>query len=158
MNDWSNFGTAIANSRQATHIAVEQVMHVAEERHSQAMASMAETTNLGHQQQMASVIREANDALQRQAHEASELLQMRARNHASDTQRVQQEAVTAVRNAEHNGKNCPLHEDPTTRVGSRTQGERTSATPSARHERTAESDAQFARERRLPRPQLGLWW
>ena len=30
MNDGCNFGTAIANSRQDTHIVVEQVMHVAE--------------------------------------------------------------------------------------------------------------------------------
>ena len=79
MNDGCNFGTAIANSRQDTHIAVEQVMHVAEGLHSQAMASMAESTHWDHRQQMASVIQNAQDALQRQALEARVLLETQLR-------------------------------------------------------------------------------
>ena len=100
LNDGCNFGTAFAKSWQDTNIVVEHVVQIDEGRHSQAMASMAETTNLDHQQQMANVIRDAHDALQRQAHEAHVLLQTQAQNHASDTQRIQQEAGTAVRNAE----------------------------------------------------------
>ncbi len=88
LNDGCDFGAAVANAWQEAGIAVEHVVHIAEERHSQAMASMAETTNLDHQQQMANVIRDAHDALQRQAHEARVLLQTQAQNHASDTQRI----------------------------------------------------------------------
>ena len=54
--------------------------------------------NLNHQQQIANVIRGAHDALQRHAHEARVLLQTQAQSYASDTQRIQQEAVTTVRN------------------------------------------------------------
>ena len=87
MNEGCNFGTATANTWQETNVAVGHVVQIAEERHYNAVVSMAETTNEVHQLQMASVMREASDALQRQA-----------QDHASDTQRIQREAATNADN------------------------------------------------------------
>ena len=66
LNEGCNFGTALANSRQDTHIAVEQVIYAAEGLHSQAMANMAEQAQWDHQQQMVRVVQEAQEALARQ--------------------------------------------------------------------------------------------
>ena len=84
LSDGCNFGTTIANSRQDTHIAVEQVINVAEGLQTQAMASMAEQAQWDHQQQMARVIQEAQEALQRQSHEARVLLETQAHNYAAE--------------------------------------------------------------------------
>ncbi len=79
-------------------------MHVAEGLHSQAMASMAEQAQWDHQQQMARVVQEAQEALARQSHEARVLLETQAQHYAAESQHFQarvQAAATAAREAEH---------------------------------------------------------
>ena len=103
LNGGCNFGTAIANSRQYTHIAVEKVIYAAEGLHSQAMANMAEQAQWDHQQQMARVVQEAQEVLARQSHDTRALHETQAQSYAAEAHDYQNQvhaAASAVRAAE----------------------------------------------------------
>ena len=66
------------------------------------MANMAEQAQWDHQQQMARVVQEAQEALARQSHEARALLETQAQSYAAEAQNYQnqvQAAATAARAA-----------------------------------------------------------
>ena len=62
-----HFGPQTANTWQETHVAVENVVRVAEGRHLEAMASMASATEENHRRAMAQLAGEATRALQEHA-------------------------------------------------------------------------------------------
>ncbi len=69
VSEGCNFGPTTANTWQETHVAVENVVNIAEERHQEAMTNMASTTYENHQQEMAHLVSEARNTLQEQAKE-----------------------------------------------------------------------------------------
>ena len=92
VNEGCNSGTV---STSETHVAVEQVVQLAEARRYETVTQLAEAANHEHLRQMASLSREAEAAFQRQAAEAVAYADNMERNHAA--QRASAEAAHYAR-------------------------------------------------------------
>ena len=92
VNEGCNYGTVSTNE---THVAVEQVVQIAEARHYETVTQLAEAANHEHLRQMANLSREAETAFQRQAAEAVAYAENLERNHA--VQRASAEAAYYAR-------------------------------------------------------------